>query len=127
MLITASERLRYLSPSVLNLTRILAASYTELAFLVVCRDKLAQGRPFAESFETAVKESDLSQKQREVLLPLATELGSNNLESQLAALSYAIGRLNELSAREQEYCRTHGKLYRTLGVLCGLAAAILVY
>ena len=127
MLITASERLRYLSPSILNLIRILAAGYPELPFLATCRDKLARGEAFAESFESSVMEAGFDERTRTVLLHLARELGSSDLESQLAALSYAISRLKEISEIEREHYRTHGKLYRTLGILCGIAAAILVY
>ena len=127
MLITASERLRYLSPSIVNLMRILEAGYPELPFLTDCRDKLVRGEPFAESFESAVMAGEFDERQRGVLLPLARELGSSDLDSQLAALAYAISRLQEIGAQESEYCNTHGKLYRTLGILCGIAAAILVY
>ena len=107
--------------------RILAAGYPELPFLAVCRDKLAGGAAFSESFESAVMEAGFDGQTRAVLLPLARELGSADLESQLAALAYAISRLSEISDTQREHCRTHGKLYRTLGALCGVAAAILVY
>jgi stage III sporulation protein AB len=107
--------------------RILAAGYPELPFLANCRDKLVRGEPFDESFEGAVIAGGFDERQRGVLLPLARELGSTDIDSQLAALAYAISRLQEISAQESEYCKTHGKLYRTLGILCGIAAAILVY
>lgn len=128
MLITTSERLRYLSPSILNLMRILAAGYPELKFLADCRDSLMRGEPFAESFSRAIEQSgELSDKHREVLLPLSKELGSTDLESQLASLSYAATRMQQLAESERQHCQTHGKLYRTLGILGGIAAAIIVY
>ena len=128
MIITASERLRYLSPSILNLMRILAAGYPELKFLADCRDCLIRGEPFAESFSKAIEKSgELTDKHREVLLPLSRELGSTDLESQLAALSYAATRMQALAENERLLSQTHGKLYRTLGLLGGIAAAIIVY
>jgi stage III sporulation protein AB len=128
MLITAAERLRYQSPSILNLMRLLAAGYPELTFLADCRDALINGEPFAESFSHAVTRSDaLTSKHREVVMPLSRELGSTDLESQLAALSYAASRMQELAASERLHSQTHGKLYRTLGMLGGVAAAIIVY
>ena len=128
MIITASERLRYLSPSILSLIRGLAADYPDLKFLADCRDSLAQGEPFAQSFQKAAEASgELCGKYREILLPLSRELGSTDLESQLAALSYAALRMQQLAQTEHERSQSHGKLYRTLGILGGIAAAIIVY
>jgi stage III sporulation protein AB len=127
MLGSAADRLRYLSPSMQGLLRQLAAQYPLLSFLASCRDSMADGKPFPESWREALQEKTLPVKAREILLPLADELGGADLDSQLSALRYAISRLGELAAREQEYLNAHGKLYRSLGALAGIALAILLY
>ncbi len=126
MLGAASDRLRYLSPSVQSLIRTLAAQYPTIAFLGECRRGMDQGKPFPESFAGALEVSSLPDAAKDALSPLSGQLGGADLESQLAAIAFAVSRLREQAEQAREHFATHGKLYQTLGTLGGVAAAIML-
>ena len=126
MLGTASDRLRYLSPGMESLVRGLAAQYPELDFLSKCVNAIENGCPFNKAFGDGVLDEPMQKKTREILMALSDELGQSDLDSQLAALSYANECLREEIAQERAYCAVHCKLYHSLGALGGVALAILL-
>lgn len=127
MLGTASDRLRYLSPSVHSLIKTLCSQYNELAFLKECDKSLREGSSFTTAFGQAVENAEYDESIKQAIRPLAHELGSSDLEGQLAAIAYAISCLEQISIQQNEKCKTNGRLYKALGVLGGIAMAILLY
>ena len=126
MLGTASDRLRYLSPSMQSLIAGLAAQYTELGFLEKCNAEMQNGISFTKAFMQALSTENMQKHTYEVLLSLLSELGQSDIDSQLAAIAYACERMREEIQREQSFCAVHCKLYRSLGALGGAALAILL-
>jgi len=119
------ERLRFLQPSTTSLVEAAAGSaqFSGLGFLKICRDEMRPGTPFPEAWRQGLSECAI---QTEVLLPLADTLGCAGLDSQLAALSFTRSLLEErLSAARQHRDRS-AKMYRSMGVLCGIAIAIIL-
>jgi len=126
MLGTASDRLRYLTPSIQGLIRGLSAQYPQLEFLSKCNLSLQTGQPLSSAFEEAITHEPMREGTRKTLLTLAGELGRSDVDSQLAAIAYAAECLRGEIAREEKLCGVHGKLYRSLGALGGAALAILL-
>jgi stage III sporulation protein AB len=126
-----SDRLRYLQPSVYSLLEYLCGNqqFEKLGYPTRCRALIREGKSFPESWRQAVGESAkiLGAEEAEILAALADVLGCADLESQLAAIAYTRellqGKLEEARTRE----KTYGKLYRTLGVLSGVAIVIVLF
>jgi len=123
------DRLRFLQPSMNQLIGAMASmeQFSATGYLVRCRDLLREGHPFPESWQRAVHEStpEIGKAQAAILLPLGEVLGSTDLDSQLAALGHARALLENRLADARSYRDRHAKMYQSLGVLCGLAIAIL--
>lgn len=125
-----SDRLKYLAPSVLSLLEGACASrqFEALAFPRRCRELTGEGLPFPIAWRKAVEEnrSRLGDEEAGILAGLADVLGCADLESQLASIRYTreLLMIRLEHARERE--KTYSKLYRTLGVLSGLAVAVLI-
>lgn len=125
-----SDRMRYLSPSVYGLLEHLEGveQFAELECIRRCGVLVQQGRTFPEGWKQAVRESEkaLGRQEAELLAGLGDVLGSADLDSQLAAIQHTKtcmqARLEQARNQEQKY----GRLYRTLGVLGGLGAAIIL-
>jgi stage III sporulation protein AB len=125
-----SDRLRYLQPSVYSLLEFLCGNqqYEKLGYPLRCRALIREGRSFPESWRQAVRESakSLGDEESEILAALADVLGCADLESQLAAIAYTRELLQEKLEQARTKEKTYGKLYRTLGVLAGLAIVIVI-
>lgn len=82
---------------------------------------------FPQSWTDAVRsDRALTPESAEVLCGIGQTLGSTGLEGQLAALSLALERLGALQAEAERLAAGKGNLYRSLGVLGALFAAILL-
>lgn len=100
---------------------------SQAAYLPACQKLCAQGMPFPESWREAVRENrgSLSPGDAETLAAPADTLGRCGLAEELAALERAGEALSVTLEEAREYARTHGKLYRTLGMLSGAFLVIL--
>ncbi len=124
------DRLKYLQPSIDSLIAQAASSmeFSSLKFLMLCREKMSNGIGFAEAWRKSVNSdnTDICKDTTEIIVNLSETLGRCDLDSQLAALEYGIVILESRLQDAREYAAKHKKLYRALGVLSGLAIAILI-
>lgn len=131
MLRQVFDRLKYLQTPTEQLISQLAHAeqFSLLRYLGGCSRMLREGRPLPESWKESVRgcAAELGEEEAELLSELGDILGSADLESQLGALACTIGLLEERLRRTREYRDKHGRLYRSLGALCGLAVAILLW
>lgn len=93
-----------------------------------CRERMLRGDSFPVAWRTAVAQSPGALKGEEVriLASLADVLGTTDLDSQLSALDYTgeqLRRCHAAAGQKRDKCQ---KLYGTLGVLAGLAVAIIL-
>lgn len=95
-------------------------------YLPACR-ALGETLPFPEAWRRAVEENPgkLSAGDVGILTALSDTLGRCDLETALAALNRAMEELELALRGAREYAGTHGKLYRTLGMLSGAFLVIL--
>lgn len=68
----------------------------------------------------------LTNDEAQALLPLGTSLGSTDIEGQSAALNLAIERFSSMLEYERKKTPEKARLYMSMGVLCGAAAAVLM-
>lgn len=123
------DRLRFLRPSVRSLIQNAAAveDFAPLGFLGRCRDEMERGVDFPSAWKEAVRSADVRDREaRDILESLGDILGGSDLDSQLASLELCRDRLELCLEAAREHAAKHKKLYRTLGVLAGAAAAIIL-
>jgi len=124
------DRLRYLQPPISQLVEGAASleRFSKLAFLGRCRDRMHSGTPFPDSWRLSVGEAsrELGPELAEMLLPLGEVLGGADLDSQLASLLHVQSMLESRLVSARDHQQQHGKLYRSLGVLAGVALVIIL-
>ena len=113
-------------PMIPDLLRTLAGQ-ADFSCLVFLQDAAAHTEDFPACWTDALrKDRSLTDAARGILETAGRILGSLPLEEQLSALSLCQERLTELSAHYRETERQKGQLYRSLGLLSGLFAVILL-
>ena len=126
-----SGRLRYLQPSVHSLVVSLASQqrFEELSFLKECARLMGEGGCFSASWRTALKGKShaLGEEESAILASLGDVLGRSDLESQLLAIALVRDQLEQRISGAREKARTQGSLYRSMGLLGGVAAAIILF
>lgn len=98
---------------------------TEFVYSLPCEFSCEEN--FHETWKKAI-ESDVSlgDNEKNILTSLGNELGTSDTEGQLAILETAKIRLSQLQEiRSEEYTKK-GKLYRSVGLLTGVMAGILI-
>ena len=124
------DRLRFLQPPMTGLVAAVAdmEQFSGTEYLQLCRSRMAQETPFPTAWRTALEESgpQLGQEHLEALLPLGEVLGCTDLDSQLTSIRHTVNLLENQLAGAREYREKHSKLYRSLGVLGGMAVAIVL-
>lgn len=82
---------------------------------------------FSEAWRTAVQqERRLPQELKELLLSLGDSLGTSDLDGQLRTLAQYSVQLRQIHHTAAEAYHTKGKLFRSLGLLGGMSAALLL-
>lgn len=124
------DRLRYLQPTMNRLVES-ACSLGQLAeagYLTGCRDAMRRGEPFPRSWREGLKRwpGALGKEETELMEALADTLGVTDLDRQLTALCYTRERLEHRLETARLEREKHHKLYGALGVLAGLAIAIIL-
>ena len=124
-------RLQYLQPTVQSLITALAAQqrFGDLPFLRECTQLMLKGRGFPHSWREALKkqEAALGKEEAVILASLGDVLGQSDLDSQLAAISLARVQLEQRIDGAREKMTAQGSLYRSIGALGGVAAAIILF
>lgn len=125
-----SGRLEYLQPTIGSLINSLAAQerFADLVFLRECADSMRAGDEFSRSWRVALEKQagGLGREEADILGTLGDVLGRSDLESQLAALSLTREQLSTQIAGTRDKIKARGGLYRSIGVLGGVAAAIIL-
>ncbi|MBQ8725133.1 MAG: stage III sporulation protein AB [Oscillospiraceae bacterium] len=102
-------------------------SCAALPFLAETEKQLEEGVPFPEAWKGSVsKAAGITSEMKELLLSLGECLGTSDLAGQLMNLERAGQQLDVIYEKALEQHRTKGKLYRCLGVLGGMSAALLL-
>lgn len=101
-------------------------SFAGFTFLKECLRQLQGGVLFPDAWKAGVRgfRGSLTDRDKEILESVSDILGSSDYESQLNALELNITLLEENLKEALAEKNTGGKLYRTLGVLIGIGAAI---
>ena len=118
--------LRSKLPYIPNLLRSLAEqqAFTELRFL---KNASAYADSFPESWIQAIHDDCLLQTdEKHVLDTIGRTLGSTTLEGQLSALNLCQEELKAMEEDAELLFKQRGSLYRSIGLLCGCFAAILL-
>ena len=120
------DRLRLLQPPMSQLIRGMAAmeQFADTEWLQCCRDKMRRGSPFPDAWRIGMERARA--ELADVLLPLGEVLGSTELEGQLSAIRHAQSLLDNRLADARAYRERNGKLYQSLGVMSGVAIAIIL-
>lgn len=86
--------------------------------------------PFPEALRAALAQDAphlaLHAGDLELLEGLADSLGASDVSTQLAYLALLETRLQERLEAAKEAQRSKGRMYRTLGVLCGIVVDIII-
>ena len=90
-------------------------------FLPACAALCRKGTPFPQAWREAVAKQggSLTREDAAIVEALADTLGQCDLDGQLSSLSHAKALLAMQLAAARERCESHGKLYRTMGLLAG--------
>jgi stage III sporulation protein AB len=123
-----ADRMRYLQPSMGSLLDFMCGGQFEgLGFPARCRELTREGVAFPDAWHRAVTEHSrlLGKEEAEILAGLDGVLGRSDLDSQLAGIDFARERLMQRLEIARERARKYGRLYRSTGILAGLAAVIM--
>lgn len=126
MLSAMMQELRNTLPLTADLLQTLAnmPAFRSLTFL---QDAAAHPHDFPNSWLKAVRQDPaLTAEMAAVLETVGQTLGSTALDGQLAALALCMERLGALQADAESFAAQKGSLYRSMGVLSALFAAILL-
>lgn len=119
----------YVAPPMEEIVRELAA---DVSFPVVadCLARLEQGKPFPNAFADALRmnATALALTEEDVTLMLRTveRLGRTDAAGQASLLQLGVSELKPRIASAAEIVQRRGRLYRSLGVLGGLACVVLL-
>lgn len=124
------DRMKWFQPTMNSLVETAGElpTFRELLYLVACRRGMGLGESFPAAWRAALEQEHgaLGGEETAILLGLGDILGATDLEGQLAALAFA-RREMELRLETARADRSrYQKLYSTLGVLAGLAFAIIL-
>ena len=101
-------------------------AYQALLFVTSCAD-ISENGDFHPLWNDGVKKQPyLTPADRELLFALGDRLGATDLDGQLSFLELTCEMLKKQQQEASENYRKKGRMYRSVGVLCGLAAGIMV-
>ncbi|MDO4862741.1 MAG: stage III sporulation protein AB [Ruminococcus sp.] len=97
-----------------------------LTFLQSLPESYESGADFRDCWEKAVKSQRYGSEEEAVLLRLGNIIGRSDSASQLDSIRALEVTLGEVEARRRENYLRKGRLYRSVGLLFGVMAGILV-
>lgn len=101
-------------------------AYKKLLFVADCFD-IGEKGDFHTIWSDGVKKQPyLMARDKELLLSLGDKLGSTDLEGQLSFLEMSEEIFRQRQQQAVEDYKNKGKVYRSVGLLCGLAVGIIV-
>lgn len=130
LLLALSNDLRYQKTPTIQLLKELSRdeSYEKLRFLGEFRGLTVQTAPISRLWDDALqKQTGLQKDELELLRETGKILGSADSESQINALSLQQKKLERILEESLQKQQTQGKLFRSMGVLCGFLLIILTF
>ncbi len=130
LLLTLSNDLRYQKTPTLRLLREIGQdeSYAKLQFLSAFEEPTAKIAPISQLWDSALKKQmGLQNEELELLRETGRILGASDSESQVNALTLQQKKLELIITEAAQKQQTQGKLFRSMGVLCGLLLVILTF
>ena len=101
-------------------------AYQNLLFIAACAN-ISENGDFHPLWNDGVKKQPyLTPADRELLFALGDRLGETDLDGQLSFLELTCEMLKKQQQEASENYRKKGRMYRSVGFLCGLAAGIMV-
>ena len=101
-------------------------AYQNLIFVTSCAG-IGETGDFHPLWNDGVKKQPyLTPTDRELLFALGDRLGETDLEGQLSFLELTCEMLKKQQTEAAENYRKKGRMYRSVGILCGIAAGIMV-
>ena len=101
-------------------------AYRDLLFVTSCSDISENGDFHALWNDGVKKQPYLTPTDRELLFALGDRLGATDLDGQLSFLELTCEMLKKQQQEASENYRKKGRMYRSVGLLCGLAVGIMV-
>lgn len=103
-------------------------SFAPLVYLQRASECINNGVCFPAAWRDGMTaDHNITQELRLFLEPLADSLGASDIDGQLMTLALAEEQLQELHRAAQEKYAQKGRLYRCLGILLGMSAALLIW
>ena len=101
-------------------------AYQNLLFVTSCTN-ISENGDFHRFWNDGVKKQPyLTPTDRELLFVLGDRLGGTDLDGQLSFLELSCEMLKKQQQEAAENYRKKGRMYRSIGLLCGLAVGIIV-
>ena len=116
--------IRFTSPTLDELAQSCCGVFGEL--LRHCRKNAPDIRSAWTNATRLSQCSFCGKEEAEILFALGRELGTCSVQGQLSLLELHGTKLNSLCAQAEEAARSKGKLYRSVYMLLGAGAAILI-
>lgn len=105
-------------------------SLSDLCFLKRCAEKMGENPNFAIAWQESIRKVKtqlaLEEEDYDILMQLAELLGVYDVQAQISGILVLETMVKQQIEEATEQYKTMGKLYRSLGVLGGIAVAILV-
>lgn len=105
-------------------------SMSECTFLLTVEENLKVTRSFSEAWNLSIDACNihcLKPSDREFLMEIGGFLGNSDIDGQLSSLELSKEKLRMLQQSAIEQCDKKGRLYRSLGVLSGAFAAVMLF
>lgn len=82
---------------------------------------------WVKGVEKNIKNTSLDNEDKEILISFGKMLGSSDLDGQIKNIRLTIKKLELQEDKAEELRRRNEKMYKHLGVLCGLAIVIILF
>ena len=132
MLGKISAMLRYSAPPVEDiLSAVIREDFiSELPFIINIREKTQTDTDFRRVWRECLDEwnslSHIGREEYEILCDLGNDLGASGLESQLENIAAQREHISDIITQAENDRRTKGKLCRSMGVLAGIGAVLVL-
>ena len=73
-----------------------------------------------------MREKDIPDEEKHILLDLGNLLGTTDIEGQLSCISAQLALMSSLREQRAAEYRQKGRLYRSLGVMAGISVGIIM-
>lgn len=103
----------------------------ELSILQICYEELDKGMTFNDSWSKGIENSEcvtlLDGGELSIIKKIGKWLGSSNINNQLSNIDLSVEYLKERLQLAKIQEEKYSKMYKTLGLLSGVAVAILLW